>query len=191
MPIDHNYLTSIGREWLSQIRYIPDKKRGCAEANALAKRINDMLKADNASFIRVSVSRYQFYELLVSVDGTAYKYDAFISNFAGDKTVTSWILDFMQGNRAIGDFSGHTLTPKKQTMARAFVAIVCIAEYGRNYTNSTEVLIDYLTDILAGTDTWSNLKSRYSPALTYAQDIATDYEPSSDSDDIDDIDFLA
>ncbi len=95
-------------------------------------------------------------------------------------STTKWIYDFVLGSRDIDDFKGYTFTDAKKKLVQSFVAIVFIAEYGRGYTNSQEVLTTYLGDVLNGRDRWSNLKSRFAPALTYREDENTPYiNPSS------------
>ncbi len=171
-------LISIGRTWCAEIRYRkPDRARKAA--NELAERINLYLQG-NAPFLSVRVSPFQFYELLVYHTGKAYKYTAFTSCFDADMSTTRWIYDFVLGNRDINDFKGYTLTEAKKSLVQSFVTIVFIAEYGRGYTNSQDVLTAYLRDVLNGRDRWSNLKSRFAPALTYREDENTPYiEPSS------------
>ncbi len=171
-------LISIGRTWCGEIRYRkPDGARKAA--NELAERINLYLQG-NAPFLSVRVSPFQFYELLVYHTGKSYKYTAFTSCFDADKSTTRWIYDFVLGNRDINDFKGYTFTDAKKIYVQSFVAIVFIAEYGRGYTNSQDVLTAYLWDVLNGRDRWSNLKSRFAPALTYREDETTPYiDPSS------------
>ncbi len=173
-------LISIGRIWCAEIRYRkPDGARKAA--NELAERINLYLQG-NAPFLSVRVSPFQFYELLVYHTEKAYKYTDFTSCFDADMSMstTRWIYEFVLGSRDIDDFKGYILTDANKKRVQSFVAIVFIAEYGRGYTNSQDVLTQYLRDVLNGRDRWSNLKSRFAPALTYREDENTPYiDPSS------------
>jgi len=167
-------LISIGRIWCAEIRYRkPDGARGAAKI--LADRINLYLQG-NAPFLSVRVSPFQYYELLVYHTGKAYKYTDFISNFSTVPTTTLWIYDFVQGNRSIDDFKGHSFTDNQKKLVQSFVAIVFIAEYGRGYTNSQDILKAYLWDVLNGRDYWSNLKGRFAPSLTYSEDEQAGWE---------------
>lgn len=182
MPTYVTDLIELGRLWLSKIHYcnFEDKKIERTEANKVAAEIKAGLeRLDGITAITVRVSCFQAYELLVYVGGKAYRYDDFISVFDKDMEVTAWLLEFIRGDRAIDDFSGRKIYSNKKILVQAFVAIVFIAEYGRGYTISDDWLIKFLSNILNGTDHWTNLKSSYPPALKYAEDERKDYKPSS------------
>lgn len=166
--MDVDDLISIGRIWCGYIRY-RQPAGALTAARELADRINIYLY-DEAPNLKVRVSPFQFYELLVFHTGKPYAYSTFIREFEGDLQSTLWIIDFSFGRRSIDDFSGYLLSDNQKTLVQAFVAIVYIAEYGRGYTNSRDVMLDFLEDVANGDESWSNLESCYAPALTFKED---------------------
>lgn len=87
-------------------------------------------------------------------------------------------LDADGANNAVKLFNFMVGKAKLEDLPKAlqeFALIVCFAEVGRGYSSSIKSeLVPWLADIAAGKSKWADVKERWAPSLTYAEDLKED-----------------